>query len=87
MKWNWKIVRDPAFFLLGAGTFIHEVTVAASERPTILAASLALMGVPVFLRKDEAAAQAVKAVPEELAENQAAPGAPGDPEVKGEIPA
>jgi hypothetical protein len=63
MKWNWKVVRDPAFFLLGAGTFIHEVTIQSSERPTILAASLALMGVPVFLRKDEAAAQAAKEAP------------------------
>jgi hypothetical protein len=67
MIWNWKNVRDPVFFLLGAFVFIHEVLATGAERPTILAASLALMGVPAFLRRDEAvAARAVKEARAEL---------------------
>lgn len=59
-----KTWRDIALFLLGAGGFIHEVLIAGTERPTILLGCLALLGVPVFLRKDEGAAagQVAKAV-------------------------
>jgi hypothetical protein len=71
MKWDWKVVRDPAFFLLGAFVFIHEVLATGTERPTILAAALALMGVPAFLRRDEAVAgKEAKAVQEVLARNR-----------------
>lgn len=50
---KWKIVRDTTMFVAGLGGFIHEVVVKSQERPTLLFASLALMGVPFFLRKDE----------------------------------
>lgn len=40
-------------FALGAWGFHHEVTVANADRPTLVLASLALMGLPIFLRKDE----------------------------------
>lgn len=48
-----KRLRDAAMFALGAGGVVHEVVVTKGERPTLLLACLALMGLPVFLRKDE----------------------------------
>lgn len=50
---QWKIVRDTTMFLAGLGGFVHEVIVKGQDRPTLLIASLTLMGVPFFLRKDE----------------------------------
>lgn len=47
-----RAVRDLALFMLGAGGFAHEVLSKGAERPTILFACLALMGVPIFLKKD-----------------------------------
>jgi hypothetical protein len=41
-------------FIMGAGGFVHELIVQEAERPTLLLASLALMGLPVFLARDEA---------------------------------
>lgn len=40
-------------FLLGLAGFAHEVLINGPERPTLLLACLALMGVPFFLKKDE----------------------------------
>ena len=40
-------------YLLGSAGFAHEVIVTKGERPTLLLACLALMGLPIFLRKDE----------------------------------
>jgi hypothetical protein len=50
---KWKIIRDTTMFIAGLMGFVHEVIVGGQERPTLLFASLALMGVPFFLRKDE----------------------------------
>jgi hypothetical protein len=50
---QWKIARDITVFLAGLGGFIHEVIVKGQDRPTLLIASLTLMGVPFFIRKDE----------------------------------
>jgi hypothetical protein len=36
-------------FILGAGAFLHEVLTQGTERPFILSASLALMGLPFVL--------------------------------------
>ncbi len=52
MKWKTKTARDLTMFLAGLGGFGHEVA-ARGERPTLLLACLALMGVPFLLRKDE----------------------------------
>jgi hypothetical protein len=46
-------VRDAAMFAIGASGFAHEVIVTAGERPMLLAACLALMGLPIFLKGDE----------------------------------
>lgn len=40
-------------FVLGATGFIHELLFAHSERPYLIAASLALMGLPLAIRADE----------------------------------
>lgn len=40
-------------FVMGLSGFAHEVLIRGPERPTLLLACLALMGVPFFMRKDE----------------------------------
>lgn len=50
---KWKNTRDISMFTAGLSGFAHEVLVKGPERPTLLLACLALMGVPFFLRKDE----------------------------------
>lgn len=57
-----RVIRDGLMFLMGAGGFVHEVLTTGAERPQILLACLALMGVPVFLRKDEGKAAVVEQV-------------------------
>lgn len=50
-----RLHRDGVLFLAGLGAFIHEVVIhAGPERPTLILASLALMGLPIWLRADEA---------------------------------
>jgi hypothetical protein len=41
-------------FVLGAMGFIHEVFFGPIDRPTIIAASCALMGLPLVLKADRA---------------------------------
>lgn len=50
---KWKIIRDTAMFVTGLLGFAHEILLRGPERPTLLLACLALMGVPFFIRKDE----------------------------------
>ena len=46
----WKHVkRDTLLFVLGAGGFLHELLLSSRDRPTIIAASLAMMGLPFVL--------------------------------------
>lgn len=48
-----RIIRNLATFGLGAFGWIHEVLSSGTERVTIIVACFALMGVPLFLGKDE----------------------------------
>lgn len=48
-----KQLRDGAMFALGMAGFLHELIVTQGERPTLLLACLALMGLPVMLKADE----------------------------------
>lgn len=48
-----KITRDIVMFGLGAIGFLHELLLAAHERPYLIAASLGLMGAPFALRFDQ----------------------------------
>ena len=46
----WKAwIRDATMFVLGAGGFLHELLTVGIERPFILTACLALMGLPFVL--------------------------------------
>lgn len=47
------IKRDLIMFTLGAFGFVHELVVSNVERPYLIGACLALMGLPVALRYDE----------------------------------
>lgn len=53
MQWESKIARDVVMFGAGLAGFGHEVIATQGERPTLLLACLALMGVPFMLRRDE----------------------------------
>lgn len=46
--------REVAMFLMGATAFMHEVLAEGVERPFILSASLALMGLPFVLKGERA---------------------------------
>ena len=48
-----RLTRDGLLFILGAAGFLHELLITQGERPTLLLACFALMGVPLFLRQDE----------------------------------
>lgn len=47
-----RAMRDLFTFLLGAGTFIHQVVIPPVPQPLLVGASLVLMGVPGALRID-----------------------------------
>jgi hypothetical protein len=81
-----RLIRDATMFVLGLATFIHEVLTTGAERPTILLGALALMGVPAFLRKDEAGALAGKGGPGAPAATPAELAARVDPAAQGETP-
>lgn len=51
-EWVQRNIREILLFSLGAGSFVHEF-LGAGERPFIVAASLALMGLPFFLASDK----------------------------------
>lgn len=53
-RWVNRALRDTLMFLLGAVGFLHELIIADAERPYLLTAALALMGLPLVLRADEA---------------------------------
>jgi hypothetical protein len=44
-----RISRDLVMFALGAFGFVHEVLVSGLERPFVLTACMALMGLPFVL--------------------------------------
>lgn len=48
-----RILREIATFALGAVGFLHELVIVGQERPIIIYASLALMGLPFFLRGED----------------------------------
>lgn len=40
-------------FIIGAVGFLHELLISNAERPYLITATLALMGLPIALRADE----------------------------------
>jgi hypothetical protein len=53
-KRRWTgISRDTVLFVAGMVGLLHETLSAGVERPILIAAFLAMMGLPLFLRADE----------------------------------
>jgi len=53
-----KQVRDATTYLIGAGGLIYETVVGGAEKPTLIIAFVGMLGLPLFLKKDEADAKA-----------------------------
>lgn len=51
--WWRGVTRDTVLFVVGLLGIAHETLSAGVERPVLLAAFLAMMGLPMFLRADE----------------------------------
>ena len=50
---RWTVdFKRVACFLLGFGTFLHEVALTSGDRPYIITGALALMGFPFVLGLD-----------------------------------
>jgi hypothetical protein len=55
-KWSvpsWQTIRDPLIVLTGLALSIYEATLAQSFHPELLVFFAGLIGVPVFLGRDE----------------------------------
>lgn len=48
-----RVTRDTVLFVSGLLGILHETVIADSERPTLLFAFMAMVGLPAFLRADE----------------------------------
>ena len=48
-----RITRDAVLFTTGLALTINEAVFEKAERPTLLMLFAGMMGLPVFLRKDE----------------------------------
>jgi hypothetical protein len=48
-----KLGRDGVLFFVGLLGIAHETLIADAERPTLLFAFMAMVGLPAFLRADE----------------------------------
>lgn len=48
-----RLTRDAGTALLGASILVHETLIAGAERPSLIYASLALLGLPLVMRQDE----------------------------------
>lgn len=49
-----KISRDGVLFAAGLLGVLHETVLSTEDRPTLLLLFAAMMGLPAFLRADEA---------------------------------
>jgi hypothetical protein len=54
---RFRISRDGVLFLAGLLGVLHETAFVDQERPTLLLLFAAMMGLPAFLRADEARKQ------------------------------
>jgi hypothetical protein len=48
-----KLTRDAGIYLLGIFILLHETLIAAGDRPTLVYAACALLGLPIVMRVDE----------------------------------
>lgn len=49
-----RLTRDSIVFFSGLLGVVHETVISNAERPTLLLLFAAMMGLPAFLRSDEA---------------------------------
>lgn len=61
LRWP-RVTRDTALFLTGLGLTIREAFFEDAERPYLLMIFAGMMGLPVFLRRDEKTAELSKLV-------------------------
>lgn len=48
-----KIGRDAGIYLLGIFILLHETVISKGDRPTLIYAACALLGLPIVMRVDE----------------------------------
>ena len=51
---RWRISRDSVLFAAGLAGVVYETVVTQVERPTLLLLFAAMVGLPAFLKGDEA---------------------------------
>ena len=48
-----KLTRDAGIYLLGIFILLHETLISPGDRPTLVYAACALLGLPIVMRVDE----------------------------------
>lgn len=48
-----KLTRDAGIYLLGIFILLHETLIGNGDRPTLIYAACALLGLPIVMRVDE----------------------------------
>lgn len=51
---KWALLRDVMLFFGGLAGVVHETAITPTAEPTLVVLFAAMMGLPAFLRKDEA---------------------------------
>lgn len=51
--WIPKLTRDAGIYLLGIFILLHETLISPGDRPTLVYAACALLGLPIVMRVDE----------------------------------
>lgn len=63
MKWTARWTRDRILFITGLLGVAYETLIGEGERPALLVLFAGMLGLPVFLKKDDKAAEAVTEEP------------------------
>lgn len=58
-RWKLRVTRNSLLFVVGLLGIAHQTLVEHIDRPALLAVFSAMMGLPLFLAKDEKKADAV----------------------------
>lgn len=51
---SFKITRDTICFVGGLAGLAHQTLIASAEKPTLIIAFVGMLGLPLFIRGDEA---------------------------------
>lgn len=55
MRLTARLSRDTILFVTGLAGIVYETVGSGTEKPTLIIAFAAMLGLPLFIRKDEAA--------------------------------